>query len=449
MRITTAIAAVAAAAAQGSGSGQQIWSQTVAAAVYTSAGVSRHGSGQPTFSVATWLNAPIEVVGFSPASNTSSLWTFQSANTQATFHVDMARHSEVLGTSVVDTVVQETFTGSDGFPACAIYGLISNGAGATGVPVWNVTVNQCNTYTLDDSVIQVDISDDGSTVAWCGAANETVGGKVYMTPRAWGLDAQTGKVLFMKDLGINQAPAVSSVSLSSTGAFLAYTYGTSVFVMDGRTGVTRANITQLDPSVPAAISDDGTYVVSGAPATMDVWAWTPSTHSYTMIHSLTPPSSETWYPTDFDFSDNVAGAPGSTAGDRSIAAVAWMDSTAMQIRSTMFNVSSGALLADYTSAKNAQYQNQAIVRLDGDLCAIASWGDRADIPTVIVLQAGSNTPVYTAITPGSMFGVDITVTSANDKGTTAYVVAAGKSVPANMFGNGGNAYAWQVLAPNV
>lgn len=126
--------------------------------------------------------------------------------------------------------LQDPFTG---FPACSIFGLVSSGSAASATPVWNFTVAQvsrralclddrgasyahirlvsapsiccpalaicrltlcyvplpvcpsvplslcppglqCDTYTLDDQVIQVDVSDDGTTVAWCGAANETV-----------------------------------------------------------------------------------------------------------------------------------------------------------------------------------------------------------------------------------------------------------------------------------
>lgn len=351
---------------------------------------------------------------------------------------------------------------------------------------------QCDTYTLDDEVVQVDVSDDGTTVAWCGAANETVrsrrssmkqlesdaeerklcalrsllhyrplppspfsfpplslqiNGVTYLTPRAYGLDAQTGKLLFVKNLGINQPSAVSSVRVSSAGSYIAYSYGATVYVLT-RTGTQRANVTLVEANIPAAISDDGTYLVAGAPSTFDIWAWTAATSSYKLVRSLHPAGTTAWYPTDFAFSDTVATVPGS-AGDRALAAVAWMDGESLTVRVTMYNVSSGAVVADWTSATNAKLQNQAIIRLDGDMAAVACWGDSDDIPTVVVLQAGSNTPVFTAITPGSMFGVDIAVTSVNEHATAAVVVAAGKAVPANMFGNGGNAFAWSIVSPRV
>lgn len=274
-----------------------------------------------------------------------------------------------------------------------------------------------------------------------------INGNTYLTPRAYGLDAQTGKLLFVKNLGINQPSAVSSVSVSSTGAYIAYSYGATVYVLT-RTGTQRANVTLVEANIPAAISDDGSYLVAGAPSTFDIWAWTAATASYKLVRSLQPTGTTAWYPTDFAFSDTVATVAGS-AGDRALAAVAWMDGEALTVRITMYNVSSGALVADWTSATNAKLQNQAIIRLDGDMAVAACWGDSDDIPTVVVLQAGSNTPVFTAITTGSMFGVDVAVTSVNEHATTAVVVAAGKAVPANMFGNGGQSFAWQVVSPRV
>lgn len=57
-----------------------------------------------------------------------------------------------------------------------------------------------------------------------------------------------------------------------------------------------------------------------------------------------------------------------------------------------------------TSVKNAKLQNDATVRMDGDLTVVSQWGDQDDIPTVVVLRAGSDTPVFSAVVgtpPGS------------------------------------------------
>jgi hypothetical protein len=46
-----------------------------------------------------------------------------------------------------------------------------------------------------------------------------------------------------------------------------------------------------------------------------------------------------------------------------------------------------------------------------------------------------------------MFGVDVVVDVVGASSDTVYITASGKHVPANEFGNGGDAYAWQVVVP--
>jgi len=58
----------------------------------------------------------------------------------------------------------------------------------------------------------------------------------------------------------------------------------------------------------------------------------------------------------------------------------------------------------------------------------------------VVLAASNSTPIFTYVTPGSMFGVDLVVEDAQ----TLYFTVAGKHTPANIMGNGGDAYAWKI-----
>ena len=101
----------------------------------------------------------------------------------------------------------------------------------------------------------------------------------------------------------------------------------------------------------------------------------------------------------------------------------------MQARLTTYSMVSGALLTDYLTPVNAKLQTNPTVRMDGMYTALALWGDAADVPTVVLLQAGSSVPLFTYTTPGSMFAVDIVL-----DGTTLYFSAAGKAVPANEMG---------------
>ncbi len=71
------------------------------------------------------------------------------------------------------------------------------------------------------------------------------------------------------------------------------------------------------------------------------------------------------------------------------------------------------------------------------------WGNDGDVPTVVLLSTGSDVPLFTYITPGSMMAVDLNVVTAGGK-DVVYLAAAGKAVPANQMGYGGNAYGWKI-----
>ena len=105
-----------------------------------------------------------------------------------------------------------------------------------------------------------------------------------------------------------------------------------------------------------------------------------------------------------------------------------------------------AIVADYIAPESAKLQTDATVRAAGRYAAAALWGDADDFPTVVLLGAGAAAPLLTFVTPGSMTGVDIAVDAAASNAThdCVYVVAAGKHVPANVMGDGGDAYAWRV-----
>ena len=71
------------------------------------------------------------------------------------------------------------------------------------------------------------------------------------------------------------------------------------------------------------------------------------------------------------------------------------------------------------------------------------WGNDGDVPTVVLLKTTSDVPLFTYITPGSMLAVDLNVVAGGAR-DVVYLAAAGKAVPANQMGNGGNAYGWKV-----
>ena len=117
----------------------------------------------------------------------------------------------------------------------------------------------------------------------------------------------------------------------------------------------------------------------------------------------------------------------------------------------MFSAATGALVADYTSPESLKLQSDATVRASGRYAAGVLWGDSNDFPTVVVLGANASAPLLTFVTPGSMVGVDVAVDDLASNAThdVLFVVAAGKHVPANIMGHGGDAYCWRLEVPRT
>ena len=76
------------------------------------------------------------------------------------------------------------------------------------------------------------------------------------------------------------------------------------------------------------------------------------------------------------------------------------------------------------------------MRADGRYLAVATWGEDGSVdgvPTVVVMAAspaGTNgaasAPIFSYVTPGSMFAVDVVVTSTSASTDTLIVAAAGE-----------------------
>ena len=89
------------------------------------------------------------------------------------------------------------------------------------------------------------------------------------------------------------------------------------------------------------------------------------------------------------------------------------------------------------------------IRCEGVYCGLALWGDSDNEPTSVLLQMGISTPLFTAITAGSMFGVDVVIDTTARSPTTnvVYLATAGKATAANQFGNGGSFQVWKIVVP--
>lgn len=437
--VATAALASAIAAAQ---TGKVVWNQNLQYAVYTSASVARHrtntsGGTTPTFSAATWLNPPIYVEAYNVSDSGENIWNFQATSTQATFQVDMARHTDSIGVGAVDTVAAEAnFVPPS---SCNVYAFASTGARANGVPAWNFSVPECDVGLLYDQNLMVDFSDDGSTVAFAAYANGTYSGKIVTTARCYVFDGQTGRLRFTYDLGPTVAPSDGGVSVSDTGAWVAYTNGAQVYVLDGTNGKLR-DLVNLNYGIAAVISATGDYLAAASPSDGFVYTWNAAQSQYLLNKTLTP-GNGSWYP------ESLAISSFDTTANGELVSFGWIDDTALQARITIHSMVTGELLTDFYTVANAKLQTVPTVRSDRDFTGAIFWGDSGDVPTCMLFKAGSSKPVYGYITPGSMFGVDVVVDTITPTETTVFLVAAGKHVPANEFGNGGDAFAFEITVP--
>jgi hypothetical protein len=80
----------------------------------------------------------------------------------------------------------------------------------------------------------------------------------------------------------------------------------------------------------------------------------------------------------------------------------WTDGSALQTRTTTYSMITGKLLTDFSSPVNSKLQNVATVRMDRDYIGVGAWGDTGtdNVPTVYLLKAGSNVPLFNYTSPG-------------------------------------------------
>ena len=351
----------------------------------------------------------------------------------------MSRHAVGFPTaaSVVDTVGAGAFFVPPS--GCTVYGWDSR---TTSQPVWSWTLKNCDSSLLYDEYRNIDVSDDGTTAAFNAFIPDPSGGQ-GSTPSLHVFNAQTGAVLYTADEKIAGAGA-GTVAVSKNGAYVSWSTANGLAIFSPR-GVVRDMITAA--SGPNELSDSGTYVASCTEGSGRLFEWNGSTGKYNENKTLTPPPtpvSDTWFCVGVAMSSDGTGAE-----DSELVSFAWISGDVLTARVTTFSMVTGKLTIDWLSATNAKLQTNPTIRMDDGYVGVSLWGDADDVPTAVVLSSGSNTPIFTYTTPGSMFGVDIVVDKAASSPTqdVLYFAVAGKAVPANEMGNGGDAFAWSVVVP--
>lgn len=218
-------------------------------------------------------------------------------------------------------------------------------------------------------------------------------------------------------------------------------------MLDGATGALRG--APIPSEFAAYVSDSGAFVAAVGASSAFIYSWSGS--AYAVAQTIAPPAGcedGCRYPWDVAMSSSDAAVEYAVFG--------FIDAGATQTAVAAFALTAGAtptLVANWTSAKNAKLQTNPTIRCDGEFIAVATWGNEGDVPTVVLLQAataaitGATAPLFTFTSPGSMFGVDVVVAARTASATTLMLAAAGKAVPANVMGNGGDAYGWRVTVP--
>lgn len=415
------------------------------AAVYTSAGISKQGNWgsapeSPLFASATWLNEPI-FTELWDAKGTID-WKYQSSSPTAMFDVSVARHVDSNSSGPVQLAVLESFLGGGD---CNLRGF--TGASGGGKPVWTYTLTNCSANEVSgEEGSSLEMSDDGSTVAiavWSTFNGTEQTGQLHV------LDAQTGKLLyFVKALTGFQL----HVSLSRHGDWTAFTDGRNVTVYS-RKGVPRAP-TFVAPGL-GYLCPMGVFLLSGSTFAV-LYEWNQKQGEYVNIWSESgvDPSGNQW----FFYTGAITVNGGGSSPDGCLMALGWIDATATTVKVSVWNMLTLKNYWTWTSFTNAQDQTVPQLAWHMNYLALAQWGGTDaqgnQNPTIALWNTASNATIFSYVTPGSMFAIDVLLNTAAPPppgsltrpvgSDVVYLMAAGKDVPASEMGRGGDVFAFQL-----
>ena len=416
---------LAASAATAASTATMIFNQSESTSIYTSVGTTV-ASGLPFFAVADGLNAPKFAEVYDGKGNL--VWTFSNASSDADFLVDTARHADGADNGPADVFVVACDSAG-----CTVFGRTS----ATDTTQWSTALPACGTDGGGGTYTGFQAADDGSAVAfrcyYTGGATPTI--------RVYNLDGQTGATKWMNDLGASVKPGQGQIQISATGARVLLVNEDGIptpnsaqaYVYDGPTGSLLATI-QIPFFITAAISDSGDYVAVGDDPNVHVWK--SDATGYSPAYDVAPPTAGSWIPWDMTIS--------SGSDTTEVLVVGYISGDVRTISVGGTALATGALALNWTSLTNPTLQENPTLRADGDYVAVSAWGNDGDVPTVILLKTGSDASIFEYTTPGSMMAVDVNVVASSSGPDTIYLAAAGKHVPANRMGNGGDAFGWTI-----
>jgi len=433
MALRSILAASAAATAAGSMAAKLLVSQSETYSIYSSAGTTVTG-GKPFFAFADGLNAPVFAELYD--STGKLVWTFSnnSGTSSPTYLVDTARHCEGADNGAVDIFVAEADANG-----VTVYGLSS--ASTTPTPAWSVPLAGCSIDGGGGTYQGLQASANGNRVA----VQCIHKGTPAPTARVYLIGGQSGKITWSYDLGASVKAGQGQVQITQDGSFVLFVNegGTptpntaTAYIFDGGKGTLRDSIT-IPFFITAAISDTGNYVVVGDEPDVHVWMWDAGSAKYAKAYDLAPPPAAVGViPWDVQMSTG--------ADSEELVIVGYISGDVKTVQVSAWALTNATLVTNWISKTNTQLQENPTLRADGEYIGVSLWGDSGEkgYPTVVLLKRGSDVPLFSYVTPGSMFAVDVQFVTAAGK-DTVYLAAAGKHVPANAFGNGGDAFAWEI-----
>ena len=368
-----------------------IWQQSEPDYVYSSAAISRHGPGvSPTFAAtASFLLKPtfLEAYNISSQDGVAS-WQYIDDRPGGNLIVATARHTEAQGAGAVDIAAALLPPSAAVSRDCVVLGFASIAASSTPSWVWNASA--C-------AIASISFTDDGSAVFVSGGLDV---GQPKLAPAVWRLDGQTGAVVW-KQGGVDASQYGGSVMASEHGAFVAYSRDDdTVVIFDGTTGEARGEAVDMGWNTEAQLSDTGDFLAFSGQDNANIYQYTASSAKYELAFQITPSGpSKAWYSVSTAVSSDGTGAEMGELACFGFICGAGANSncsgTALQARVIIASMVTGAVLTDYFTAVNDALQTNPVLKMDGDYCGLALWGDRDDVPTGVVLQAGNSTPVFT------------------------------------------------------
>jgi len=254
--------------------------------VYDNVGLVYDAAGVRT-ATADGLNPPEAVSVYGPAGALSWSW---SVGTGATYIVDTARQNEGSPAGAADVFAMSL----GGSAPTTVAGLSSTAAAPT--PAWTTPLPGCSAdNSVGGTYTGIQAADDGSLVAvqCVDSASSPPSARVYA------LDGQTGAVKWYYDATVADGVKVGQgqVQVTGDGAWVLFVNEQGVptpntaeaYVLDGRTGALRGNVT-IPFFITAAISDSGNYLIVGDESVAHVNSWSAATGAYAPAFDITPPT---------------------------------------------------------------------------------------------------------------------------------------------------------------